>query len=859
MGLTARSRPSAIVPMKETRSRVLVGSLASFLLGAFAAAQAPCTNVVLPGVVTPDSAPVGSYFALTTVDPDGAGPLPANLIVGGDFGSDHVRLFDSTSNQWTSIGGGLADVVQQLQTMPNGDVVAAVGWGLFNGALELRRWDGTAWSQLNSSIVGTVHALHALPGGELLAGGSFTSIDGVAAENLAIWDGTSWAAFGGGVSGVGARVSEFATLPNGDLVVGGTFATAGGVVANNIARWDGASFAPLGAGLAPFPGPLSSGVDVTGLVPMANGELFVCGRFATAGAVFANNVAVWNGSSWSPLGAGLLDQTIYGGWLSSADLLPNGDIVVGAAMPFGGQFFGAVHRWDGTMWSQYGPHIGELGVQVRSMPGGVVAASTRIGRFDGTLWQPLDGSGATAAEVQAVVELPNGDVVVGGVITMLNGTAVSNVALWNGSSWSAMAGGTDARVRHLAVTPTGEVIATGDFTLAGGAPANRIARWDGTSWSPLGAGTPLACVVAVQPDGRVVVSGEFGAFGNIGGIAAVDVARWDGASWSPMGGGLPGSTYTYALHAAANGDVYASSYCSDPAVPGSAAALRIVRWDGTSWAAVGGTLNGLARDVQVVPGNGVVIGGKFTVAGGVAANRVARWTGSAWSGFGSGVAGDVQRIELLPDGDLVAFANQTTTPPTCQILRWNGSTWSPLVGGADGYLSDAAIGVDGGVLFAGAFTAVGGESSPHLAEIATTCPAAVTSLGTGCVGSGGLNQLAAATLPWTGATFVMEATGLAPISLIAIDGGFAPLGPLPLAGLGLPATAPGCTLDITPEYFQLALSTTGAFDYSWPIPNQPVFAGTSIFWQMVVFEVDAGFSFVETTSTNALQLTIGTF
>jgi hypothetical protein len=51
------------------------------------------------------------------------------------------------------------------------------------------------------------------------------------------------------LNGPNSFVTAFATLPNGDLVVGGEFTTAGGVAANNIAQWNGASWAPLGSGV----------------------------------------------------------------------------------------------------------------------------------------------------------------------------------------------------------------------------------------------------------------------------------------------------------------------------------------------------------------------------------------------------------------------------------------------------------------------------------------------------------------------------------------------------------------------------------------------------------------------------------
>ena len=43
--------------------------------------------------------------------------------------------------------------------------------------------------------------------------------------------------------------SALAVLANGDLVAGGQFTTAGGVTANNIARWDGTSWSALGSAM----------------------------------------------------------------------------------------------------------------------------------------------------------------------------------------------------------------------------------------------------------------------------------------------------------------------------------------------------------------------------------------------------------------------------------------------------------------------------------------------------------------------------------------------------------------------------------------------------------------------------------
>ena len=81
----------------------------------------------------------------------------------------------------------------------------------------------------------------------------------------------------------------------------------------------------------------------------------------------------------------------------------------------------------------------------------------------------------------------NGELIAGGFFTTAGGTKTSNIARWDGATWSPLASGMNSSVRDLTVY-NGELIAGGDFHYAGGTPANFIARWDGAIWSPLGSG-----------------------------------------------------------------------------------------------------------------------------------------------------------------------------------------------------------------------------------------------------------------------------------------------------------------------------------------------------------------------------------
>src|SRR5690606_4062340 len=86
---------------------------------------------------------------------------------------------------------------------------------------------------------------------------------------------------------------------------GGRFLLAGGVFVRHVARWDGARWWPLGAEGDGVDGGAIPGVSA---LIVHDGALVVAGQFEHAGAVAANNIARWDGSSWSALGSGTNDS-----------------------------------------------------------------------------------------------------------------------------------------------------------------------------------------------------------------------------------------------------------------------------------------------------------------------------------------------------------------------------------------------------------------------------------------------------------------------------------------------------------------------------------------------------------------------
>ncbi len=151
---------------------------------------------------------------------------------------------------------------------------------------------------------------------------------------------------GAGVSGdpSGGGVFAFAFLPGGDVIVGGSFTIAGGAPANNIARWDGTSWSALGAGVSNASGTPS----VNALAVMPNGDLIAGGSFTAAGGVSANAIARWDGAAWSALGAGLTGGS-FSTIVKALVVMPDGDLVAGGSFGFaGGVATGNIARWTTT-------------------------------------------------------------------------------------------------------------------------------------------------------------------------------------------------------------------------------------------------------------------------------------------------------------------------------------------------------------------------------------------------------------------------------------------------------------------------------------------------------------------------------
>ncbi len=302
----------------------------------------------------------------------------------------------------------------------------------------------------------------------------------------------AWNALGTGLNAVNADASAIA-ISGTDVYVGGNFTDAGGVAANNIAKWDGSTWSALGSGMNNYVNAIAvSGTDV-----------YVGGAFTEAGGVADTSyIAKWNGSTWSALGTGMpSDVTAIA--VSGTDVYVGGHFTNAGGDPNADR----IAKWDGSAWSALGP--------LNSSVYAVAASGT--------------------------------DVYVGGLFTNAgNDPNADYIAKWDGSAWSAL-GGTPLSDSVSAIALSGtDVYVGGFFTDAGNdLNADYIAKWDPAAnsgaggWSALGTGANIAVnwVNAIAVSGTDVYAG--GRFSFMDGVEHTNnIAKWNGSSWSALGTGL---------------------------------------------------------------------------------------------------------------------------------------------------------------------------------------------------------------------------------------------------------------------------------------------------------------------------------
>ncbi len=201
-------------------------------------------------------------------------------------------------------------------------------------------WDGENWHKVGNGLPNASVSCMTLYKNELYVG---VDIDSEHVNKIVKWDGQHWSALGGGMDGV---VRDIVVYKD-ELYVCGWFMNAGGKPVNNIARWNGTDWLPLDEGLN----------DEVYTMAVYNNELYVGGWFVKSGTptnkFTANKIAKWNGEKWSRV----LDITKGvggGGWVDKLYVYNDELIILGLFDSINGVQVNKIALWNGSSWKPMG-------------------------------------------------------------------------------------------------------------------------------------------------------------------------------------------------------------------------------------------------------------------------------------------------------------------------------------------------------------------------------------------------------------------------------------------------------------------------------------------------------------------------
>ena len=245
-----------------------------------------------------------------------------NIYVGGSFTqaggiqANHIAMWDG--NAWHAVGNGFNNDVMSL-CVYNGQLYAG-GAFTSSGSSTMNHiayWNGSNWNQFQNGANGNVETMYVW-NNNLCFGGDFTSFNNANANRFCFWNGTDFTFPDGGFSNNGqmgnCHVQSLCEY-DGHLYAGGMFSHAGQHNMHNLAMWNGTSWTSIGD----VQGGMMGGNSNISALCVFNGELYVGGNFGSCGGNQANNLGVWNGSSWSTIGTGMngrvRSMAVYNGYL----------------------------------------------------------------------------------------------------------------------------------------------------------------------------------------------------------------------------------------------------------------------------------------------------------------------------------------------------------------------------------------------------------------------------------------------------------------------------------------------------------------------------------------------------------------
>lgn len=556
------------------------------------------TEFVLSWVVN------GWVTFLVSFDPDETGPLPASLYAAGYFTSisgSPAKYFARWDGQtWTQVVSEqqgmplLARVLDLDSDGPDPARLLATFWHTDQGVLydSLDSFDGDSWTPLLSggSRITTFTTLDEDASGpappRIFASPVNFSYPASGPSAVGRWDGSEWSEVGS----IPSNVYLSSGLAAYDFDGSGPRSTTMMALGDPVIEWNGDRWAPFHT--APDGAVTKLKVlDADGSGP-ERPLLFAGGGFRSIAGEFASGFALYDGHSWIGNDNPRIQSAFSAEFFDPDGSGPQQPLLVVSAItdrydnP-------TVSVWDGSQWSidAIGPFLNN-----ENRPAGA-----------GVFRQAASETGNASDRL-----------IFYGSFSRAGGVSANRIVSWNGTEFKALGlgiGSDDPANGVQAITsfdPDGpggllpRIVAAGTFSLAGGAPATNIAKWDGQSWSPLGLGLDThpwypavrSYVTALQvfdEDGTgpsLPALFATGSFSKSGETVVTLFAKWDGLQWSAAGGGVHGSegrALTVFDEDGSGPDKPAITISGTFNYVGESRARfnHVARWDGQSWCTPG--------------------------------------------------------------------------------------------------------------------------------------------------------------------------------------------------------------------------------------------------------------------------------
>jgi uncharacterized delta-60 repeat protein len=372
------------------------------------------------------------------------------------------------------------------------------------------------------------------------------------------------------------------------------------------------------------------------------------------------------------------------------------------------------------------------------------------------------GTAAGDGIVETVVPQPDGKVLVCGDFTSFNGVQQGYIARLNsdGSVDTSFHAQPGYWVRHLALQQDGKIVIGGFFTNVEGVSRNRVARLnsDGTLDTTFNVGTgaetkivegddkdPFVFAVAVQPDGKVLIGGNFKTYNGVQSVGLVRINP-DGSQDTSFNVGAGANSWVRSLLVLPNGQIMVTGWFT---TWNNQVFNRMVRLnsdgsaDPTFYADFGDST--AVYTVVQQPDGKFVVGGHFFRVNSTPRTSIARLLpdGTADATFdpGTGADGFVECIRLQPDGRmlLAGYFSNVNGVVRHRVARLNpdASVDPTLSTDLDNFAWTVALDQNNKILLSGGFTTVDGNSRVGVARLlpAGNAPDETGSSGNGTGGS----------------------------------------------------------------------------------------------------------------------------